>query len=77
MHIKIKKIEIPLDPPINVFAVEIEGEGNIWKESISSEESLRWFLRGISAGASMYGDTYITLPEIPTRTHELREVLEE
>ncbi len=63
--IKITKYEIPLDPHIDVFNVEIGDKKSTRMETIPSEENLRWFLRGIQAGAQMYGEKYVPLVEIP------------
>lgn len=73
VKIEVKRIEIPLDPPINVFSVEITKGGGTWMETLPSEESLRWFLRGIQAGAQAAGE-FVFLPEIPTRASSLEEV---
>lgn len=61
VSIGIDKLEVPTDPKIAVFHVEINNGKSVWLETLSSEEALRNFLRGVSAGAAMFGDTYVTL----------------
>lgn len=71
LEIKITKYEVPLDPHIEVFSVEIEDDKSTWMETIPSEENLRWFLRGVQAGASTFGNKHVSLPEIPRNTEPI------
>jgi|GEM_PF-4833230 len=63
--IEVKRLEISTDPPIEIFEVSISDQKSEWRETIPTEETLRWFLRGIQAGASSFGNKYVALPEIP------------
>lgn len=73
VKIEITRYKIPLDPSIDVFGVEVGDDKSTWMETIPSEESLRWFLRGVQAGAQAYGNKHASLPEIPIETLPLPE----
>lgn len=70
-----KKVEISVrperiegDPPATVYFVKIESSGmnaGEWRDSFGSLDLLRAYLRGVKAGALMYADKHIELPEIP------------
>ena len=67
VEIKIVRYRVDLDPTITieVFSVEITDGSGSWKETIPSDENLQWFLRGVSAGASIFAGKHVSLPEIP------------
>lgn len=65
VQILVKRIKIPTDPSIEVFSVEVRDEKSSWMETVPTEETLHWFLRGIQAGASMFAKEYVSLPEVP------------
>lgn len=68
----IERIELDLDPSIEIFSVAIEDNHTTWKETVPTEENLHWFLRGVRAGASEYGKTHVTPPEIPRNAKRVR-----
>ena len=63
--IEVKRFELLTDPSIEIFAVEIGDDKSVWKETIPTEEAMRWFFRGLQAGANMFGGKHIFLPEVP------------
>jgi len=63
--VEVKRLQMPTDPPIEIFEVQISDESSTWSETIPTEEALRWFFRGVQAGASQFGDRFVPLPEIP------------
>ncbi len=62
----ITRHQVALDPPIDVFNVELKSEDSVWSETWGSEDQLRAFLRGIKAGCGMIGVVFYD-PEIPER----------
>jgi len=70
--IEVKRYRIPLDPNIDIFSVEICNDG-LWVETVPSEEALKWFLKGITAGASCFGNEFIPSPVIPKNHLEIGE----
>jgi hypothetical protein len=61
--ITIRKYEVPIDPSASVYHVTMEVGIGVWEETLTSEENLRWFLRGLQAGASPWAMIYP--PDIP------------
>jgi hypothetical protein len=61
---KITRYRLNLNPPADIFGIEIESPQGTWKESFGSENDLRIFLRGVTAALGLYG-IYISSPEIP------------
>jgi hypothetical protein len=61
--IKIKRRHLRLDPSIDVFSVSISDKKGVWLETVPTEETLHWFLRGIKAGAECFGNEFI-IPSI-------------
>ncbi len=60
--IEIEFLEVPTDPPVKIYHVEIHDDTGSWNETFGSLELLNAFLRGLSAGASMVGKKIINLP---------------
>jgi hypothetical protein len=60
----ISRIEIGLDPPIEVFYLVLETKRGAWHRSTGTENDLRIFLEGVQAGCAMMGQ-FFSLPEIP------------
>ncbi len=56
-----------LDPPVDVFNIEVQREGGIWTESYGSEELVEAFTRGVKAGNPDF-------PEIPPIPREVTEL---
>jgi len=55
IKVRIRCYHLALDPPIEVFNVEVSDEQGLWKESLGSKELLEAFVKGIKAGASLGG----------------------
>jgi hypothetical protein len=64
LSIKVKKEELGDDPPIATYHVTLTGERGVWTERYTRSE-LDAFLRGVRAGADVFGGKYINEPEIP------------
>lgn len=60
--IKVRELELPLDPSITILDVEIDGDSSSWRETLPNADALHWFLRGVQAGANMYGGKMPMLP---------------
>ena len=63
--IDIEKREVGEDPILHVYYVTIAKESEEWRDGWASEAELRAYLRGIQAGAQMFGNTFAEIPEIP------------
>ena len=70
-EIKVTRYEVRLDPTVEVLSVDITDEKSSWKETVPSDENLHWFLRGVQAGASMFGGKHVNLPEIPRNSEPM------
>lgn len=71
LTITIRRYQVPLDPPTEVFHVQIERADGIWKETCTSLEQLEIFLRGVRAGSP----SYVSWPEVPETAEPLPESL--
>ena len=67
IKVTVKKYLVELDPPIEVYCVEVARGDGVWDETCSSREHLEIFLRGIQAGS----EEYVSLPEIPNEAEQL------
>ncbi len=77
---KIERHEVDLDPSVNVLHVELSKGDSCWPETFPDEAHLKAFLRGVSAGASLFGETIFLPPELPSSTMSrfvLKEIAEE
>jgi hypothetical protein len=77
---KIERHEVDLDPPINVLHVELSKGDGCWPETLPDETHLKTFLRGVSAGACLFGEMIFLPPELPsstTSTFVQKEISEE
>jgi len=71
--INVTRHRVELDPPIEVFNVELTKKGGCWMETWGSKDQLQAFLKGIEAGLGIVG-FIIFWPEIP---HKIVSVLTE
>ncbi|MDQ3089986.1 MAG: hypothetical protein M3Q24_02440 [bacterium] len=51
ISLEIKRFTVPLDPAIDLFHVVVGKGSGVWLETISGEENLFWFLRGLKAAS--------------------------
>ena len=65
LEVKITRVRFALDPPIEVFNVEMENQTGRWTETFGSEGLLCAFLRGLQARTTMGGELQIA--EIPQK----------
>jgi len=65
--ITVKKYRVELDPPCEVYHVEVARGDGVWDETCSSREHLEIFLRGVQAGY----EGYLPLPEIPQEAERI------
>lgn len=58
--IKVIRIEVPTDPPTQVFQVEIVAADNTgsWNETFNTPEALNIFLRSLRIATTMLGNTF-------------------
>lgn len=70
ISITLKRYELPIDPDVHVFLVVIESNEGKWTETLPTEEGLRLFLKGMQAGAFMYGNKHAAVPEIPVNAEQ-------
>jgi hypothetical protein len=63
-QVNIKRHDVEVDdfPTIEVFTVELLGNGGSWLETWPTEAELRAFLRGLQAGSQMTGGPHLRLP---------------
>lgn len=64
----IERVEVSLDPAVDIFELELTRGNGSWRKSFGSEELLRAFLEGVQACASLYGHIMM-LPEIPAKAN--------
>jgi hypothetical protein len=62
---KVQRMQVEMDPPLDIFNIELMTSDGVWTESFGSEEALRTFLRGVEAGCALGGR--LEIPEIPRR----------
>ncbi len=62
---KIDTVEVPGDPPVTLYYLELESRDGVATEAFQSREQLEIFLRGVRIGCAMSGH-FPDLPEIPT-----------
>ena len=60
----INRIRATVEPPHDLFCVEMTHEQGLWRETLGSEADLEIFLKGLVAGAGMM-DGRIEFGEIP------------
>ena len=75
LKVTITRHEVVLDPPIQVFHVEVENEGGSWEETWGSERELQVFLRGMKVGVEMSGGRFLAEPEIPEKATSYLQVM--
>lgn len=69
VSITVKKYHVPLDPPVDVYHVEVSRGDGVWEETCPTRENLQMFLQGVRAGC----ESYVALPEIPEHAEPLPE----
>lgn len=67
VKIRIKKYQVPLDPDISIYHVDVERGDGGWEETCPTREHLDMFLRGVQAGC----EGYVPFPEIPETAEPL------
>ena len=68
-RISVTPLQVMTDPVTLVFQVSIDNKASVWKETFGSRPQLDAFLRGVLAGAAMYGRAHLDLPAIPANEH--------
>ena len=64
LEIIVTKHKVDLDPPVDVFRVKLNKEKRTWEGTFPTEETLRAFLKGVTAGCFMLG-VHIPSVEVP------------
>jgi hypothetical protein len=62
----IDRVRVPVDPPIDIFVMELSSATGTWGFTTASPHDLQNIIEGIQAGVAMMGD-HFQLPEIPTQ----------
>ena len=70
VQVKIRRFQVPLDPPVDVFNVVLTRGDGEWRESFGSEKALKSFLRGVAADCGLTGRVFIQ-PEIPQEREKI------
>jgi hypothetical protein len=63
--VTVSRVRILLDPPHDIFNVEISSNGGAWRHTVGSEGELMQFLRGVEAGVAMRHG-HLSCGQIPT-----------
>lgn len=65
ISIYIQRVRVNLDPPHDVFSIELANDNGEWRFTAVSEDSLKTFLEGVRAGMALCGGSFKEEPEIP------------
>lgn len=67
--VSVERYKVPLDPPADVFHVEVLSGDGVWEETFGTEDLVHAFLRGVQAGA--FPNAHVPLYEIPREAKPL------
>lgn len=62
--IEVQEVEVQTDPRINVYNIALTRQGGSWQETFGSPDLANKFLRGVTAGASLFANTLLSVPHV-------------
>lgn len=64
----IKVLRVPTTPTTHIFSLDLNNKETTWQEAFTTEAEINAFIRGLSAGVSMYGHV-LPLPRLKFILH--------
>lgn len=75
VRILVRRFRVPLEPPAEIFHVQVERGDGVWEETLPTREQLAIFIQGVRAGVAVAATgAYVSFPVIPEKAEPLPSV---